>query len=359
MPWVKLDDDFWRNPKTDHLHGQACELYVMALSYCGDRLNDGILSDDDVNTLLAMRKIPRSVVDELTRRVPPDDTPFWVIVPGGYKVHNFLKRNREAVKVREERLAAEVRKNAYLERQNELRLQRLAETVPNGIQNGVPNGVRNTVPDPVPDPDPVPVKEISPIPEDSHAPKARARTELAPPDGVAGEIWNGGQIPLRSDNGVVARPALVPAVKPARASPARTPRAPDPMWDAMAAAFGYNPRENGTTAECDRWNVARKRFVDAGVSAPDLDGLVEKYKRLYPTITYTPLGLANNLSMIRTLAPPPRGGGRRAVDQMGDSPHTSDEIKRKWAGRPLPDERNHHEPDSVHRTTEPPARIAN
>lgn len=45
MTWVKLDDKFWANPKVQKVGNEAAGAYARMLSYCGDHLTDGIVTD--------------------------------------------------------------------------------------------------------------------------------------------------------------------------------------------------------------------------------------------------------------------------------------------------------------------------
>lgn len=45
MPWVKLDDGFWSNPKVIGAGNEAAGAYARLLSYCGQQLTDGQVED--------------------------------------------------------------------------------------------------------------------------------------------------------------------------------------------------------------------------------------------------------------------------------------------------------------------------
>lgn len=45
MTWTKLDDAFWSNPKVEAIGNEAAGAYARMLSYCGDHLTDGRVSD--------------------------------------------------------------------------------------------------------------------------------------------------------------------------------------------------------------------------------------------------------------------------------------------------------------------------
>lgn len=45
MTWTKLDDAFWSNPKVEGVGNEAAGAYCRMLSYCGDHLTDGRVSE--------------------------------------------------------------------------------------------------------------------------------------------------------------------------------------------------------------------------------------------------------------------------------------------------------------------------
>jgi hypothetical protein len=46
MPWVKLDDSFWANPKVVAAGNEVAGAYVRMLSYCGQQLTDGEIAEE-------------------------------------------------------------------------------------------------------------------------------------------------------------------------------------------------------------------------------------------------------------------------------------------------------------------------
>lgn len=65
MPWARLDDAFWRNPKVLAAGNEAAGLYARALSYSADNGTGGLLSLDTVKTLAGSRfkALSRKLVD--------------------------------------------------------------------------------------------------------------------------------------------------------------------------------------------------------------------------------------------------------------------------------------------------------
>src|SRR4051812_38982771 len=45
VTWAKLDDGFWANPKIDATSLAAVGVYARSLSYCGQHLTDGKITD--------------------------------------------------------------------------------------------------------------------------------------------------------------------------------------------------------------------------------------------------------------------------------------------------------------------------
>jgi hypothetical protein len=46
VPWVKLDDSLWANPKVVAAGNEATGAYCRMLSYCGQQLTDGVVEGD-------------------------------------------------------------------------------------------------------------------------------------------------------------------------------------------------------------------------------------------------------------------------------------------------------------------------
>lgn len=103
MPWLKLDDGFPNNPKARHLSDRALRLYVHALCLCARNLTDGAIDQRDLKVLQAETSATRKHVDELHH------AGLWDRTADGYLVHNYLKYNPSAEKVKEEREKARQR----------------------------------------------------------------------------------------------------------------------------------------------------------------------------------------------------------------------------------------------------------
>ena len=90
MPWVRLDDGFYDNPKVLRAGDAAIGLYARALSYCGRHLTDGFVPTEFVRHLSA-------VADRLVR------AKLWERVPDGFRVHDYLAYNPSRAQARQKR----------------------------------------------------------------------------------------------------------------------------------------------------------------------------------------------------------------------------------------------------------------
>lgn len=94
MPWLKLDDTFWTNPKLERLSDKAHRLYMRGLGYCAQHLTDGVLDAAALRTLGA----PKRLCDELVAGA------CWDVIPdGGYTIHDYLEFNPSRAAVLERR----------------------------------------------------------------------------------------------------------------------------------------------------------------------------------------------------------------------------------------------------------------
>ncbi len=103
MSWVKLDDDFFENPKTGPLSNGAKLLYLAGLTYCAKRLTDGQIDPRGVKAVRAKTGAGMKVVAEL------ETAGRWEKNGNGYIVHDYLDYNPPAAKVLAQRKAAKER----------------------------------------------------------------------------------------------------------------------------------------------------------------------------------------------------------------------------------------------------------
>jgi len=100
MPWVKLDDSFWANPKVVEAGNEAVGAYVRMLSYCGQQLTDGHIKDS-VAKVIATPRVCKRLVDHglLERNGRGWDIPdFLDFNPSKEKVEATRKARSEAGK---------------------------------------------------------------------------------------------------------------------------------------------------------------------------------------------------------------------------------------------------------------------
>jgi hypothetical protein len=122
VPWFRVDDDYWRHPKTTNLSLGARGLWVSAGSWVAANLTDGLVPANQLHVIAPntpLRTI-RKYADELV------EAGFWGEVLGGsYAFHQWHsdpvrgKRNPSREEVESEKVA-------WRERQQRARQRRRA-----------------------------------------------------------------------------------------------------------------------------------------------------------------------------------------------------------------------------------------
>jgi hypothetical protein len=107
--WIKLHDNFWRNPKILAAGEDAGTLYIQGLCYCSDGLTDGRIPTAALRTMTA-RKDARTLARVLVREG------LWVETPHGWEVHDYLAVQRSRAQVEAEREATRARAARYRSR---------------------------------------------------------------------------------------------------------------------------------------------------------------------------------------------------------------------------------------------------
>jgi hypothetical protein len=79
MPWLKMTDEFWTNPKLERLSDKAYRLYVRSLGYCAQHLTDGLLDATALRTLGATQRL----CDELVTPMRPGEVGCWSTTRAG------------------------------------------------------------------------------------------------------------------------------------------------------------------------------------------------------------------------------------------------------------------------------------
>lgn len=93
MPWTKLDDGFYDDPKVLEAGNEAVGVFCRALTYCGKQLTDGYVRED-VALFLAGKRRPIHRLVEVG---------LWDRVDGGYLVVAYLRFNPSREQVETER----------------------------------------------------------------------------------------------------------------------------------------------------------------------------------------------------------------------------------------------------------------
>lgn len=87
MAWVKLDDDFFSNPKVMRAGRDARDLYLAALCFCNRGLTDGHIPQEALRRLAADADID-NVRDAAERLIAVG---LWDACEGGYQIHDYLE----------------------------------------------------------------------------------------------------------------------------------------------------------------------------------------------------------------------------------------------------------------------------
>ncbi len=108
MPYVKIEDGIFRNPKVVSVSSGAKLLYVASICYSGSSLTDGFVPFNAVRMIAADAALPSSAkpVKELV------SVGLWKEAAGGYQVHDYLAYNESSEKVQAKKEAARERMNA-------------------------------------------------------------------------------------------------------------------------------------------------------------------------------------------------------------------------------------------------------
>jgi hypothetical protein len=98
MSWVRLDDNFFTNPKVLNVSNDSKLQYLASLTQCSKHMTDGYLSRAAVRVVGALVDVDADrCVAELV------DAGLWHAGDGGYFVHDYLKYNPSREEVRRQR----------------------------------------------------------------------------------------------------------------------------------------------------------------------------------------------------------------------------------------------------------------
>lgn len=107
MPYVKVEDGIFRNPKVVSVGSNAKLLYIAGICYAGSALTDGFIPTNTIKMLAADTAISsvRKAVGDLVK------SGLWTEVDDGYQIHDYLAYNESAQKVQAKKDAARDRMN--------------------------------------------------------------------------------------------------------------------------------------------------------------------------------------------------------------------------------------------------------
>lgn len=157
--WIKLDDNFFRNPKALASGDDAALLYVQGLCYCSDSLTDGHIPTAALR-LISGHRSARSLARILVREG------LWTETASGWEVHDYLKHQRSRAQIEAEREANRARASRYR--------SRVSNAVTNGARNGevTPPETDTDTDNPTPTPPPA---AVTPLHEPYTPPRIAAK----------------------------------------------------------------------------------------------------------------------------------------------------------------------------------------
>lgn len=108
--WAKVSDDFVDDPRVLETSLEALGLHVLALSYCGRHLTDGLVTKGVLRHLARDPDAAARLAAELVK------AQLWRSGPEGYELVDFREQNPSAKTVMAERKAARVRMRKHRQR---------------------------------------------------------------------------------------------------------------------------------------------------------------------------------------------------------------------------------------------------
>jgi hypothetical protein len=382
MPWTRIDDRIHSHRKFKRVSNDAIALWLLALSYCGDNLTDGRLTDTEVERLLAERRMGKEVVAELTG-APSGEEPLWHRVEGGYAVHDYLDYNPSREHVLREREWAIRRKELYADpelmrfirgrdrdrcrycgRQVNWKDRRGAgggtydHVVPRGpttadnlvvacrgcnsakgghapaergmrllapgsLGTGDPNGAGTSRSELVP----ITPESSHPVPVPDPVPDLDLNHESHPERERVHARTCTPSRPLAHES--IATDSIPPTDPGAADANGGSDHAAEPrsLWAALEDVLGYSPKTDGERA---KWGRGIGQLMRAKVAPDHIAELVARYRARFGDIACNPAALANNLGSLQAFSPVrpatgqagPRRNGRAvelsALNEPGD-----------------------------------------
>lgn len=280
MPWAKFDDGFDDSDETDLIGPEGVCMFVCSITWCSRNLTDGMIPEGRVKRLLGYTTTALALLIQYR---------WWVQVPGGYQVRNYLKYNPSKEQVLKERAQAAARKDEWKKRHaNGLQddmgdatgndcdtdatnaIQNApGNAVPSGVPSGVPNSERThptRIPYPVsriPDTPKPPTVETEPVTV-AEDPGAVFDAEIAEMEAESRRIEDA----ARQEAAVAAKAKPNPPTEgeirdswQSRTTPPIAPRPPRPQWvdelraeyEAICAEFPF--AADYLAEECEKYGV--------------------------------------------------------------------------------------------------------
>lgn len=86
--WVRLDADYFSNPKAEHagLHGRA--LHLASICWSGQHLQDGLIPGHMVRKLCGLAGVNRQAVDKVV------DAGLWLPLGSNFQLKDFTDFNQ-------------------------------------------------------------------------------------------------------------------------------------------------------------------------------------------------------------------------------------------------------------------------
>jgi hypothetical protein len=125
MSWARLDDRFFDNPKVCALSADAKLLHLSGIVWCAGNLTDGHIASASL-PLVAAKAHSRLVhkADRYVRELVAAG--LWLLVEGGWDIHDFLEYNPS-------RAETTARRAADSERKRKGRATQESARNPNGV----------------------------------------------------------------------------------------------------------------------------------------------------------------------------------------------------------------------------------
>jgi len=107
--WVKLDVDYFRNPKAAAVGRAGRDLHLASICYAGAHLTDGHIPTSVLRIVLTDADVPRSTVGTLV------DAGLWVPNGDGWTIHDYTAMQGTRAEVEARMADDRARKAAWRE----------------------------------------------------------------------------------------------------------------------------------------------------------------------------------------------------------------------------------------------------